>query len=271
MTSSSNNFLTISDNWKYVLPPSRPSVTELHRISTFLHMVNRQSPIAILGSTVEYRDLLKALGFTNIFVLDKNRKFYELTERWCAYPTSSEVFIDGDWLYTLKENKEKFAVILSDLTMGNIDYSMRSEFYQLINQALEVNGTFIDKVLTNELPFLPLTYIREKYTQLPLNLITANHFNCEAIFCSELLNYGYIDTTRFYSDLRHEFADNPTLIKLIDICHLITPEGCLWYYGKWWHTLVTEYTASFSESPYYLESPESPYYGRLKHFFHKKG
>lgn len=271
MTSSTNNFINILDNWKYVLPPSRPSSLELQRISLFLSNYDHQSPIAVLGSTVEYRDLLKSLGFVNIFVLDKNRDFYEQTNQWCAYHTTHEEFIEGDWLNTLCNYSDAFDIILSDLTMGNLEYNNRTNFYALINRALKNNGTFIDKVLTNELPLIPLSHIQEKYTQLPLNIITANYFNCEALFCSELLRYGCVDTTKFYSDLRNKFDGIPLLMKLIELCHLITPEDCVWYYGRDWNTLVNNYLDSFSHSTSYLDSPGSPYYGRLKHFFNKKG
>lgn len=266
-----NNFQIISDNWKYVLPPSRPSETELQRIRSLLFNINRKTAIAILGSTVEYRDLLKELGFKCIYVFDKNRDFYNLSKTWCAYDTLDEVFIEGDWLTTLGSYSELFGVILSDLTMGNIDYSYRNEFHRKIHNALINNGYFIDKVLINALPYLPLSFIREKYSQLPLNLITANCFSCEALFCSELLKDDNIDTTKFYNILRTEFSESPKLLKLIEMSLLITPEKCVWHYGREWSKLESNYTSFYCESPFFIDSPGSPYHGRLRHFFNKKG
>jgi len=266
-----NNFQIIFDNWQYVLPPSRPSIAELQRIRLLLFSIDRKLPIAILGSTVEYRDLLREMEFEYIFVFDKNRDFYNMSKTWCAYDTSSEIFIEGDWLTTLGNYVNHFGVVLSDLTMGNTNYSSRFDFYRLIYQTIVLGGYFIDKVLTNDMPYIPLSLICEKYSQLPLNLLTANYFSCEALFCSELLNDGCIDTTKFYNILRLEYSGSAKLLKLIDLSHLITPEDCVWYYGKEWYTLESDYTSFYTESPYYMDLPDSPYYGRLKHYFNKKG
>jgi len=244
---------------------------ELQRIRSILSCIDKKANIAILGSTVEYRDLLKEIGFDTIYVFDKNRAFYELSKTWCAYPTYEEIFVEGDWIETLHKYNSAFAVILSDLTMGNIEYSLRSDFYSSIYKAIKTGGFFIDKVLTNDLPFVPLASIKNKYLQLPLNILTANHFSCEALFCSELLNNEEIDTTAFYNTLRCEFNQSTKLMKLIELSHLITPENCLWHYGKSWHILEDSYISFYDESPFFLESSGSPYYGRLKHYFHKKG
>jgi len=266
-----NNFKTIAHNWEYVLPPSRPSFLELQRIQSLLLGLNRNSDIAILGSTAEYRDLLKEQGFSKIYVLDKNKDFYDISKNWCAHDTSYEKLIEGDWLDTLGGYRNCFDVVLSDLTMGNIDYTLRDEFYGLVSQSLRSGGFFVDKVLTNELPLIPLSCICDKYLQLPLNLSTANRFSCEALFCSELLSNEQIDTTVFYDILRERFSNYPKLLKLIEMSLLITPENCMWYYGKHWNTIERTYIGFYQESPHYIEVPESPYYGRLRHYFHKKG
>ena len=46
------------DQWEMVLPPSRPTVEELNRIERYIDGYSRSEPIAILGSTPEFRDLL---------------------------------------------------------------------------------------------------------------------------------------------------------------------------------------------------------------------
>lgn len=266
-----NNFKTIAHNWEYVLPPSRPSLLELQRIQLALLSVNRNSNVAVLGSTAEYRDLLKEQGFLNIYVFDKNEDFYEASKDWCAHDTSCEKLIEGDWLDTLGDYRNCFSIVLSDLTMGNVNYTLRDEFYGLISQSLRDGGLFVDKVLTNELPFIPLPCICDRYLQLPLNLSTANRFSCEALFCSELLKDELIETTTFYNELRMRFAPYPKLLRLIEMSHLVTPENCVWYYGKRWNIIEIAYAGFFRESSYYNDIPESPYYGRLRHYFHKKG
>ena len=45
------------NTWHLVLPPSRPDHLQLNRISDALTNKNKNQPIAILGSTPEFRDL----------------------------------------------------------------------------------------------------------------------------------------------------------------------------------------------------------------------
>src|ERR1035438_1336314 len=86
--------------WDLVLPPSRPSATELDRIRSVISLLDHSCPVAILGSTPEFRDLLHECGFGRIFVLDKNRTFFTSMSEARIYD-NEESFIEGDWLTTL--------------------------------------------------------------------------------------------------------------------------------------------------------------------------
>lgn len=66
-----NNFLTISSKWEYVLPPSRPTVYELQRIEGTVSLFDKKKPVAVLGSTIEFRTLLNRLGFQDIYIFQK--------------------------------------------------------------------------------------------------------------------------------------------------------------------------------------------------------
>lgn len=68
-------------------------------------------------------------------------------------------------------------------------------------------------------------------------------FNCEALFGSELLEGGIINTTDFYEVLRETYKNDKVLTKFVEKCHLITPEGCVWYYGVAWEKLRNDYFA----------------------------
>ena len=48
--------------WEIVLPPSRPTEEELKRIVNVINDFNKNLPVAILGSTPEFRDILFSLG-----------------------------------------------------------------------------------------------------------------------------------------------------------------------------------------------------------------
>lgn len=66
-----NNFLTISSKWEYVLPPSRPTVYELQRIESIVSLFDKKKPVAVLGSTIEFRTLLNRLDFKIFIFLKK--------------------------------------------------------------------------------------------------------------------------------------------------------------------------------------------------------
>lgn len=264
-----NNFAEIHSNWQYVIPPSRPSIYEIERIRLILQTVDREKPIAVLGSTIEFRNLLHNMNFRNIFVFERNRSFYEWTNSWITHDIECENVIWGNWLDTIRHYKNYFAVVLSDLTMGNISYGERGQFYDDIYNSIQNRGLFIDKVLTHCIPHTPLDELMRKYENLPINLENINRFSCEILFCSTLLDEEVIDTTRFYDILRRRYT-TPVLAKFIDKAHLITPENCVWYYGKMWNELEAQYINRYSHLTMYEDYPCSPYYGRCKQFIHIK-
>ena len=135
-----NNFEEILSNWQFVLPPSRPSIYELERVKSYLLNVNKNERIAVLGSTIEYRNLLHTMGFKDIYIFEKNPSFYNWTQGWIVEKSPNEKIVWGDWLDTIKNYREQFAVVLSDLTMGNIPYEKRFAFYQDIYFALKSGG-----------------------------------------------------------------------------------------------------------------------------------
>src|SRR5438874_2651655 len=62
--------------WNLVLPPSRPSARELAAIRDRLSDIPHDAPVAVLGSTPEFRDALYEMRYEHIFVLDRNVSFY---------------------------------------------------------------------------------------------------------------------------------------------------------------------------------------------------
>lgn len=264
-----NNFAKIHSNWQFVLPPSRPSIHELERIRSLLIDIEKEAPVAVLGSTIEFRNLLHSMGFQNIYLFEKNSSFYEWTSSWITHKTDAEHLVWGDWLDTIAKYKLHFAIILSDLTMGNISYDNRDLFYTMIYEALRPKGVFIDKVLTHNMPHIPLDILMTQYETIPINLESINRFSCEVLFCSTLLNGGIINTTKFYDILKKHYT-TPTLTKYIEKSHLITPEDCIWYYGKLWDELKNNYFKPYSDIQLYEDVPSSPYFRRLKHFINIK-
>lgn len=251
--------------WELVLPPSRPSAEQLAHIVTLTRDVNRLEPVAVLGSTPEFRDLLYEQGFRNIHIMERNTSFYDAMSQVRVY-RNPELLIEGDWRETLADCSGRFALILSDLTMGNIPYEDRVRFFTLISRSLSKSGLFCDKVLTHPGPNLSVERLIEKYAKLPLNLIHINYFSCEMFFCSELVDLGEIvDSSYFYSILDKR-VQHERVRAFLREAKKITPEGCKWYYGRRWYRLEPEYCPDLRRLAVDEDEPSSPYFGRLKQF-----
>lgn len=249
-----------------VIPPSRPSPEQLEHIRLRLNRVDRAMPVAVLGATPEFRDLLGQLEFASVFVFDRNADFFRQMTAARALDTK-EHFIEGDWLETLGSFSDQFSVILSDLTSGNLEYRIRAQFYALVEAALRPDsGMFFDKVLTNEKPLLSLQQIAEFYSWQPINLQTLNYFSCDSLFSSELiLEHELVDTTTFYDRLEAEFT-TARLRKFVHFAELITPRGGIWYYGRPWGELSSVYCPRLETADARSMPDDGPYAGRVRHF-----
>lgn len=256
--------------WHLVLPPSRPSILQLSRIREQISCLPKSVNVAVLGSTPEFRDLLFECGFTNIFIFERNIDFFNqmTTERVFD---NKEQFIRGDWLSSLNDHPLSFHLILSDLTSGNIPYESREHFYSSISKSLVKDGLFIDKALTHGIPNLVVSDLEKKYNQLPINLITINHFNCEMLFCSELLDIDQkVDTTFFYQFLEEKITSRRVLRFIQECKDKITPSGFTWWYGKRWNCLQKTYCVGLESIKVFEEEETSPYYLRAKLFLLRK-
>lgn len=260
-------------SWNLVLPPSRPSGYHLSLIRKEISHFDLTKPVAVLGSTPEFRDLLHEVGFTTIYILDNNPGFYRSMSSLRVY-SNKEVFEQGDWLDLLPKFENFFSLILSDLTMGNISYDNRSLFYELIHRAINKGGYFVDKVLTHPGDNLELMDLINKYSLLPVNLLNINYFSCEFIFCSKLLDINQmVDSSLFYNILRENFEAQPfnqRLLLFLRHAHDITPLNCIWYYGKKWIELKDNYCPNLDLVKCFEDEIGSPYFNRLKLFIFKK-
>ncbi len=250
-------------DWRLVLPPSRPSVDHLEYVRSVASGVARKSPVAVLGSTVEYRDLLNELGFNNIYVFDKNPDFYSFVTRLSTRDLK-ENFVEGDWVTALKNYRGCFEMILSHLTMGNIPYSNRNEFYFAISRGLNSSGVFVDFLLSNEPGHINLSEISRRFSGRPVNIQLANEFSCQALFCSELVeNLQAVDTRKIYDKLYRSLDQK--LEPLIDLAQYVTPIGGYWYYGRPWEVEAAERSSYFEVKNSVTEARPSPYENRAMH------
>jgi len=215
--------------WHYVLPPNRPTLAYLVAIRSICKEYQRADPVCVLGSTPEIRDIFGEIGFQNVYVLDASEPFYRFTSAIRAFQ-NQEIFVLGDWLSTLPKLKDAFALVVSDLTSGNVPYHDRIPFYRSISASLRSRGLFIDRVLTHSREFLPLDLLDAKYSLLPYNLRSLNDFSSEYLFLSEmLLKHGRVESSLFYEILSDRFT-HPRLKVFLRECSKITPENCEWFY-----------------------------------------
>ncbi len=255
--------------WDMVLPPSRPSQYHLNIIKDEIDKINRNLPVAVLGSTPEYRDLLFQLGFKDIYIFEKSLKTHSMMNRQRCW-SNSENLIKGDWLDTIPQYKDHFDLILSDLTSGNLPYSRQPSFYSGIASALSQDGLYIDKILIHGNQKRKLEKLILKYSTLPYNLLYVNYFSCEFLFCSELLDIKQIvDSSLFYSILEKMLTNGP-LAKFLAESPKITPLETFWYYGKDWEEIRKWYFQNIYQVKIYEEEEASPYYGNLKIIVSKK-
>ena len=103
------------------------------------------------------------------------------------------------------------------------------------------------------------------------DLACQRHFSCEFLFCSELLGETKkVETTKIYQQL-NEASDSLRIKKFIELCKIITPEGFMWYYGKYWNELKLEYCKNLTKINELEDHKASPYFKRVKlfHFIKK--
>jgi hypothetical protein len=251
-------------NWNKVIPPSRPSEEQLRYFILWGKNLNKTDAVAVLGSTIEFRDILYELGFANIFIIDRNKEFYKQTSKERIYK-NKETFIHGDWIDMLENYKSKFRLILSDLTSGNIAYDRRNKFYSAIENSLMIGGHFYDKVLTHDY-FLSVDALIKKYEELPINKVTVNNFSCEFLFCSELLcECEMVDSSKIYEQLE-KTSNSERINKFLKLSRFITPEGMVWHYGRVWGKLKAAYCPNLKLVKVLDDIPGSPYFDRVKIF-----
>jgi hypothetical protein len=250
-------------SWQSVKPPSRPDIWQIEICRKTLLELPKLHNVAVLGSTIEYRDLLADMGGLEVFVFDRNKNFYDYITKFTKQKLN-ETFVDGNWLETVGNFVNYFDAVLSDLTSGNISYDQRETFYQGIAASMSKGAVFFDRMLLKTMPFLDIHDLIKKYTNLTVSNDTVNSFNCEVLFCSTLLdNYDNIlDSTAFYDYLLK--LDIPRVTDFVKACYDITPRDCIWWYSHSWDIEQQLYTKYFCVQQEYEEPVQSEYFGRAK-------
>lgn len=240
-------------------------------ISAAIGTLSRDCPVAIMGSTPEFRDLAISMGFNRIVVVDRSDEFSRRMTHLMSFSGRDveEVKIES-WQEHFTGASEDYGAILSDLTLGNIPYVERRGLYDAIRNSLLPGGIFIDKVLTNEASRISMSEIRARFGEMPVNLETVNRFNCLALFCSDLYPAGELDSDKLYDQLSAELGQDPRLLHFNELCQRITPRGMRWHYGRPWSEVAEDYVTGMELICRVPQPETSPYWGHAYQFIHKR-
>lgn len=247
-------------NWQLVLPPNRPGTEVLGTIRCVLARRPKPRRAAVLGSTSEYLDLLVHLGVTDITCFDRSSVFHRRSQDFRQFPNVEKLIL-GDWMQSLRQAQERFDVILSDFTLGNLSYETQAEYLSLVAKSLAPTGIFIDRVLTFRRPCYSYDSLIEHFLPEPSNLVTLNAFNAMWLFCGQRVEQTeLVDSSSTYAWTLAEF-DEPHIRWLASNCHKLSPMGSSWYYGKPWRELEQVYRRSLNVIAEFPEPSNSPYSG----------
>lgn len=128
--------------WDKFPVPARPCPKELAIIKQFLveQLKNKKNlNVLILGSTIEYRSLLKSLGITPVIADFSNENFASLTT-YAKEKFENEEFVEIDWLHI--NEKDKFDVILGHRPLNVIQPQEVKTLFSRMHQALKPGGVF---------------------------------------------------------------------------------------------------------------------------------
>jgi hypothetical protein len=219
-------------DWFYMLPPGRPSPNQISKLSELIS-ANNPKHIAILGSTLEFRDLCASYGIPNVHIIDRSQQFHNSLKEYIGHDVSNEELILCDWISYFSKMNSKYDFILSDLTSGNIPYEQHDAFYKYISCSLKPNGLFFDKLLRPKI-YYNLDYLDSLFRPLAINISTLCRFCNMYFFCSELVESAKVVEVNEIREFLKEryFSKNLKLFRLVELSERILPKNGRWYYGE---------------------------------------
>jgi ubiquinone/menaquinone biosynthesis C-methylase UbiE len=145
---SKSYWLKISENWKKVLPPIRPSNADIKTYATLIkkHSGKRKNlKILILGSTPELRDLAHKLCAETTVADMSSDMIMSMSELMKQKKGIDEEFwIKGSWVNVpLAENY--FDAILGDAVSSNMPWKLADDWMHHMTKLLKKDGIFIER------------------------------------------------------------------------------------------------------------------------------
>jgi ubiquinone/menaquinone biosynthesis C-methylase UbiE len=138
---------SVSDVWRYLKPPLRPSPGEIKIYERFFKKVlpkNGHRRALLFGSTPELRDLLAKYKF-EVTLIDINPAMVKTTTKLVKRKNSQEKIIIGDWL-KIKLPQNYYDLVIGDHIIGNINFKKWNFFFSSVMKLLTKNGYFLTNV-----------------------------------------------------------------------------------------------------------------------------
>jgi|GEM_PF-5726066 len=139
---------SVSDVWRSLKPPLRPSPGEIKIYEQFLKktLAGGSSRRALLfGATPELRDLLAKYKF-NVSIVDINPVMIKAMTKLLKRKNHQEKIIISDWL-KVKPLKYHYDVVMGDQIFGNVKFEKWHQFCRIISDSLQPNGHLITNVI----------------------------------------------------------------------------------------------------------------------------
>lgn len=201
----------VAELWEKVVPPSRPSISELDVYTDYLRILQkelkRKIDILVLGSTTEFRDW----GYENncsVSVVDYCRDYYSKISAGLKYKNSNEIVYFKKWQEMNFINQ--FDIVIGDLATGNVPLTELDLLFNKVHSSLRDNGMFLGKSMcyNPESTCDTVEKIIEWYQKLNINDHPYTH-----IFYQLSINYvdsetHIWDNKKMYEEIKQLFLDN---------------------------------------------------------------
>lgn len=185
-----NNTLALT--WTKIVPPSRPSISELAIYTKYAHKLRehekRRLRILILGSTPEFRDWAYEENM-QVWIIDANENYHKTINREIRHKTIlecdefKETVIFDKWQNLNFQNF--FDIVIGDLAVGNVAPEDLDDLLKRISNALTPNGLYLGKSF-----FIPKQNVLGANSTLALEKICQQLYsNGEATGCHP---YSYL-------------------------------------------------------------------------------
>ena len=132
----------LANDWQKVVPPSRPSYSELVIYDAYFSLYPAGSSVLILGSTPELRDMAYRHRFKTL-VVDYNKINYQKLIKQKIHPIDNEKFLCCDW--RALRIKKKVDIIAGDLALNMFCFDDQKNVLPIIWSLLKPSGIFVHR------------------------------------------------------------------------------------------------------------------------------